>query len=319
MNTQRPNTQRAYTQRPDKNQHTQLSNNERIVNRTNLRRRRNRRKKIIFRSVLGLIIFCIGTILALTLFFNINSIVVSGDKVYSDEEIVKTAEVAEGDNLIFLSEKKINEKISTELTYVGEARIKRRLPATLEIVITKTDGYMAVLSKGYYTLLDKNGKVLEKGLETVGENIVLVNLGEIESANVGETIVLKNKKVFEKMNDLVEECEKLNLTDITNIDLSDIHNIKVVYQGRITLELGETQKDTMSSKLALGQAAIKKQNEENDQYRGTINLMVDGKGYWSEEVSTTEPETEEITTEKQESEETTQKVTDEEETTKNEG
>lgn len=308
MNPQRPNT----------TQHTQLSNNEKIVNRTNLRRRRNRRKKIIFRSVLGLIFFCIGTILALTLFFNVNSIVISGDKVYSDEEIIEVAEVAEGDNLIFLSKKKINEKVTSGLAYVGEVKIKRRLPSTLEIEIIKTDGYMAFMSGGYYTLLDKNGKVLEKSLETVGENIILVNLGDVESANIGETIVLKNTKVFDKMNSLVEECESLNFTDITNIDLSDIHNIKVVYQGRITLELGETQKDTLGSKLALGQAAIAKQDEENDQYCGTINLTVEGKGYWSEDVLTTEPETEESTTETQGEEETTVKNSDKEETTKSE-
>ncbi len=282
MNTRKPNT----------NQHAPMSNNERIVNRTNLRRRKNRRKKLIIRSVLGLFVFCVGTILALTLFFNINSIVVSGDAVYSSESVIETAEVNEGDNLIFLSEKKLNEKITSELAYVGSARIKRRLPSTLEIVITKTDPYMAVTSDGYYTLLDKNGKVLEKGLETVGDNIVFVNLGEIESADVGKVITLKNEKIYNKIQDLVEEFENLNFQGITNIDLSDIHNIKLIYQGRITLELGETGKDILSSKLALGQAAIEKQNEENDLYRGTINLTVEGKGYWSEEVSTTVPVTE---------------------------
>ena len=81
------------------------------------------------------------------------------------------------------------------------------------------------------------------------------------------------------------------------MDLSDIYNIKLVYQGRITLELGETDSENLNSKLALGKAALDKQNEENNLYRGTINLTVDGKGYWSEEVSTTEPVTEENTSE----------------------
>jgi hypothetical protein len=81
------------------------------------------------------------------------------------------------------------------------------------------------------------------------------------------------------------------------MDISDIYNIKIVYQGRITLELGETDSENLGSKLALGKAAIEKQDEENNLYRGTINLTVDGKGYWSEEVSTTEPVTEENATE----------------------
>ncbi len=283
------------TQHNKQAHHGQLSNNERIINRTNLRRKKNRRKKIIFRTIIGVVFFCIGIILALTLFFNINKIVVSGDKVYSDKEIIDASGVEIGDNLIFLSKSSLNEKISTKLAYVGSAKIKRRLPSTLEIVITKTDAYMATSSDGYYILLDKYGKVLEKDLETVGENIVLANLGEISSIEIGETIVLKEEKIFSKLNSVLSTCESVGLTDITTIDLSNIYNIKLIYQGRITLELGETDSENLSSKLAFGKKAIEIQDKENSLHRGTINLTVDGKGYWSEETSTTEPVTEEPT------------------------
>jgi cell division protein FtsQ len=279
------------------NRQAQLSNNERIINRTNQRRQKIRRKKIIIRTLVGVVFLCVGVILALTLFFNINKIVVSGDKVYSDKEIIEASGMNVGDNLIFLSKSALDEEISSKLAYVGSAKIKRRLPSTLEIVITKTDAYMAVAKDGYYILLDRNGKVLEKDLETVGENIVLANLGEINSIKVGEVISLKSNKIFTKLNDVLSECENVGITEISSVNLSDIYNIKIVYQGRITLELGETDKDNLNSKLALGKAAIERQNQENNLYRGTINLTVDGKGYWSEEVATTEPQTEESTTE----------------------
>ena len=116
-------------------------------------------------------------------------------------------------------------------------------------------------------------------------------------AILGETVVLKEEKVFTKLQDVLTECNQIGLHDISLMDISDIYNIKIVYQGRITLELGETDSENLSSKLALGKAAIEKQDEENNLYRGTINLTVDGKGYWSEEVPTTEPVTEENTTE----------------------
>ncbi len=293
------------TRKNSTNQQTQLSNNERIINRTNQRRQKNRRKRIIVRSLLCASFFCVGIILALTLFFDINKIVISGDTVYSNEDIIEASEISEGDNLIFISNTKLNEKIPSKLAYVGSVKVKRRLPSTLEIVVTKTDASMGVVMNGYYVLLDKNGKVLEKDLETVGENIILTNLGEIKTATVGEIVVLENEKVFAKLQELLNEIDKTNLKEISAIDLSDIYNIKLVYQGRITLELGETDKDNLGKKLALGKVAIEKQNEENDMYRGTINLTVNGKGYWSEEVSTTEPETEDTTTE------TTEDITDE--------
>lgn len=275
----------------------QLSNNERIVNRRVQRNKRNRRKKIIFRSVAGAIFLVVGIIVALSLFFNINKIVVSGDAVYSHETVVKASGVSEGDNLIFLSKSKLNEKLSSELAYIGSVTVKRRLPSTLELVIKKTDAKLGIAMNGYFTLLDENGKVLEKDLETVGENIILANLGEIESAELGETVVLKEEKVLTKLQQVLAECKKVGINDISLMDLSDIYNIKLVYQGRITLVLGETDSENLNSKLALGKAALDKQNEENSLYRGTINLTVDGKGYWSEEVSTTEPVTEENTSE----------------------
>lgn len=276
---------------------SQLSNNERIVNRRVQRNKKNRRKKLIFRSVAGALFLVVGVIVALSLFFNINKIVVSGDAVYSHETVVKASGVSEGDNLIFLSKSKLNEKLSSELAYIGSVTVKRRLPSTLELVIKKTDAKLGVAMNGYFTLLDENGKVLEKDLETVGENIILANLGEIESAELGKVIVLKENRALTKLNAVLDECKKVGINDISLMDLSDIYNIKLVYQGRITLELGETDSENLNSKLALGKAALDKQNEENNLYRGTINLTVDGKGYWSEEVSTTEPVTEENTSE----------------------
>lgn len=275
----------------------QLSGNERIINRTNQRRKKNRRKKIIIRAILGIVFLCAGIIFALTMFFNISEITVTGDAVYSADDVVNSSEVNIGDNLIFVSKKKISEKITTELPYVGTVKIKRHLPTGLELVITKTDAVFAVALDGCYTLLNKDGKVLEKNLEYIGENLILLNMGEITSAEEGQIIVPSGKGYLEKLGSIRAAYEECGIDGITGIDLSDIYDIKLTYQGRITLELGETNKDNLSKKLSLGKAAIETQNEENDTYRGTINLSVDGKGYWAEETSTTEPQTTEETTE----------------------
>ncbi len=274
-----------------------MSGDERIVNRTTQRRKKNKRKKLIVRSVIFFLFLVIGVILVLTMFFNISEITVSGDAVYPAEDVVNSSGVVVGDNLIFISKDEINEKISTELPYVDSVKIKRHLPTGLELIITKTEAKYAIIQDGYYTLLNKNGKVLESGLEFIGENITLLNMGEITSADIGTDIVPANEKVFDKLVLVSNACEECNLENITSIDLSDIYNIKLVYQGRITLELGETDKDNTYKKLALGKSAIETQNEENEYYKGTINLTVEGKGYWSEETSTTEPQTEEPSSE----------------------
>lgn len=285
--------QQSNRKQPDR----QMSGNERIVNRTAQRRKKNKRKKLIIRLAILFLFLCVGVILVLTMFFNINEITVTGDTVYSAEDVTAKSGVAIGDNLIFISKDEINEKISTELPYVDYVKIKRHLPSGLELIITKTEAKYAVIQDGYYTLIDKNGKVLEKGLEFIGENITLLNMGEIISAEIGYEIKPENDKIFDKLVLISTSCDECGLEDVSSIDLSDIYNIKLVYQGRITLELGETDKDNTYKKLALGKSALETQNEENPNYRGVINLTVEGKGYWSEETSTTEPQSEEETSE----------------------
>lgn len=278
------------TNNPNTSRNNQLSGDERIVNRKNQRRKKKKRKQMITRAVLLVIFLCAGIILALTIFFNISEITVTGDAVYSSEEVIAKSEVNIGDNLIFISKSKINEKISTELPYVDSVKIKRHLPTKLELVITKTEAVYAVVVNGYYVLLNEDGKVLEKDLEYIGENIILLNIGEIESVETGKPI-LAGANYLEKLMNVRKVCIEKGLDEITSMDLSNLYDIKLVYQGRITLELGETNKENLPKKIALGKAAIETQNEENPQYHGTINLSVDGKGYWSEETSTTEPQT----------------------------
>ncbi len=278
---------------PKKQQNTVLSNDERIVNRTNTRRRKNRRKKLIIRAVLSGIFLIAGFVIAMLLFFNINKISVTGDAVYSSEEVIEASDIQIGDNLIFLSKNRLNKIITEKLPYIGSIKIKRRLPAHLEIQVAKTDAVFGISQNGYYTMLDKNGKVLETNLEYVGTDKTLLLAGKVESAVVGEAIVLENEKVLSRVKEVYETCEEVGLTDITEINITDLYNIKVVYQGRITLELGKTDGDRLMKKLSFGKAAIDKQNEEDTHFRGTINLTVDKKGYLQEE--TTEPPTEPTT------------------------
>ncbi len=289
---QRPQ-QRAPQRPQQKPSQRQMSGDERIVNRTTQRRRKNRRKKLIARAVIGLIFLIIGVILVLTMFFNITAINIMGDTVYSAQQVIDSSEVEIGDNLIFISKKDINEKISTKLPYIESVEIKRNLPTEMEITVTKTEAKFAIFVDGYYTLLNHNGKVLESGLEFVGEGITILNMGEISQQTVGYSLVPVNEKAFTKLMLVEKALKECNLTGITSMDLSDIFNIKLVYEGRITLELGETDSGNITKKLSLGKAAIETQNEENPEYRGSINLTVDGKGYWATEPdSTTENSTE---------------------------
>ncbi|MDE5995039.1 MAG: FtsQ-type POTRA domain-containing protein, partial [Oscillospiraceae bacterium] len=210
-----------YSRRAEPIRSSQMSADERIVSRTNARRRRNRRKKLIIRTVLGSFFLVAALVLVLVLFFNINNITVSGDDIYSDADVVAASNVKIGDNLIFVSAKKINSKITETLPYAGSVKIKRRLPATLEIVVTKTVAEYAIMTDGAYALLDSNGKVLEKGLDFVGENMVVANLGTVTSAEAGKILVLENEQIFDKLMKLKSAFLESGITGITSVDITN--------------------------------------------------------------------------------------------------
>ncbi len=266
---------------------SQLSGDERIIYRANLRRKKNKRKKMLFFSVLCSFVLLIGVLVVLLMFFNINEITVAGDDVYSDTEVITASQIELGDNLIFLSKKKINERITTQLSYIGSVKIKRKLPSSLEITVIKTEAAFAITENGTYTLLDKNGKVLEKGNETVGDNIIFLSLGTVTESQIGHIIVTEDAKKLEKSLKIYSYCCDLGLSDITTMDLDDLYNIKIVYQGRIILELGEVTDGNIEKKIRFGKEIINTQNEEYPNFRGTINLTVDGQGSLSEETQTT--------------------------------
>lgn len=271
----------------------QLSGDERIINRTAQRRKRNRRRALIIRFVFCFLILMVAIVLSLFLFFKIETVTVTGNNRYTADEIIAAAEVNIGENLIFKGESAASEKVASALPYIDSVKFKRRLPNTLEIQVTNTEAYYAIPDAGTYILLNPDCKVLENGVEMIGENVILLNAGEIVSAQAGAYLETANRDTAEKLKQIRLGCESCGLNGITLIDTADIYNINLVYQGRITLELGETGASVLNKKLALGKAAIDRQNEENELYRGTINLTVEGTGYWAEETaSTTAPATE---------------------------
>lgn len=286
--------------------------------RTEQRRRKNRRKKLIIRTVVCLIFLIAGVIFSLTMFFNINNMVVTGESMYTADEVIGASGVALEDNLIFLSSDKVNKAITQKLPYISNVKVKKHLPSKLELIVEQTTAAYAVPQNGLYILLSKDGKVLEKDIEYVSENIIFLNPGEIKSAELGNIAEMKDPDVMKKVEDITEALNQCGYENITSIDASNIYNVTLMYEGRIKIELGETNSSNLLRKIQFGKTALDRQNEENNQYRGTINLTVDGKGYWSEE-TTTAPAEESTAEPLSETGKTEETEKNEEQSSKNEG
>ena len=136
------------------------------------RRRRNRRyRRGRFLPLLRILLFlliCGALAAAMTVFFKVEEVSVSGNSRYTAQEVVEASGVALGDNLYLLNKDEIVARLTRELPYLSQVRIRRQLPSTLTVEVTETQAAAAVESGGTVWLISGQGKLLEQGGEAGG-------------------------------------------------------------------------------------------------------------------------------------------------------
>lgn len=112
-------------------------------NRSRTRRRNRGRFGPLFKllCVLGVVVALTG---GATVFFRVETVTVTGNQRYTQEEIITASGIQMGDNLYALNKVRIDRKIRTQLPYVGELSINRALPSTILIAVTEWEAVAQV-------------------------------------------------------------------------------------------------------------------------------------------------------------------------------
>ncbi len=258
---------------PKENVNRHLSRDEvRSINKKKMSRRR-KMKKHILTVLLAVAVMCVGVVLVFSLFFRINNITVSGDRVYSDKMVVEKSEIVSGKNLFRVNEKRVSEKLSKELPYIKEITIERKLPDTLIINVTATRESAAVTTAKGFVLIDETGKVLDKNASILKENVAVIKGVKLKEYEEGAMVSFTDAKKTEILLELLGAIKKSGLELLTEIDLKNINDIKIKYDDRITFEVGSLT--NIETKLARGVAALEKENEINSYSKGTLDLKTE--------------------------------------------
>ena len=125
------------------------------------RRRRRRGSLGPLMRVLSVLLTAVAIVAALTLFFKVDQVVVSGNDRYSEQEIIEVSGVEQGDNLILMDKYRIAEKLYTQLPYITEVRINRKLPDVLMVEVVETKAVAVIKGGSSNWLMDSGGKLLE--------------------------------------------------------------------------------------------------------------------------------------------------------------
>lgn len=230
-----------------------------------------------------------GIILSLTVFFKISSITVTGDEVYSPEQVVEASGITQGENLFLMKKKEKAALIEKTLPYVETADISTSLSGTVTIHITAAKAVAALDNGDSFTLLNAAGKVLEDGVAALNDGVMIVQTNGVKSAVPGEMAAFSTEEELADMTAAYEALQEAEITGITELDVRDHLNIKAVYQGRVTLELGAVS--TLPDKTSFIKATLSRNDESSPEFEGTIDFTIDKKAYVRPKEETTAPAT----------------------------
>ncbi len=210
------------------------------------------------------IVLAIILIACLVFFFNIETIQIEGVTLYGDEQIQIVGGVQSGQNLIRLDTDVVEERLKNNLVYIEDVKVQQKLPSTLVITCTEAEKAVDIEENGSYYVVSSSGRVLEQCAKPTGR-IPVIKGFELKSKTPGEELASKDSLKTDILSQLLAGIQDNHYKRITNIDMSDRSDIKILYDERIEIRLGSSV--DIESKLTQIKAVIDRQRED---YEGTI-------------------------------------------------
>lgn len=220
------------------------------------RKRPNRRHRgsgfrFLYR-LLSMLVICACLIAAVTLFFKVETIRITGQDRYREEEILAASEIELGDNLFLLNKFDAAKKISEKLPYIDieNVLIHRKLPDTLLIEVKECGEPLAILQDGAVWLVGYTGKIVEQ--TTSADGYTILEGVELISPSVGTAMSFGSEYAYrlESALSLLDALETSGKRDqvqaihlgnsaYLTMDFMDRFTIKMTYDANFAYKLKE--------------------------------------------------------------------------------
>ena len=206
-------------------------------------RRRRRGSSGFLYKLLSVLVICGCLIAALTLFFRVDVIQVSGENRYTAQEIQEASGIRVGDNLLLLNKYNASGSIAERLPYIEEIRIHKELPDILRIEVEECLTPVAVVQDGSAWLISAGaagGKVVDQQDASAAENYAVVTGCTLLAPSIGSQVVLGSEYALQQES-LLALLSALDgegmLEQLDSISLEDLAVIRMGYLDRFTVEL----------------------------------------------------------------------------------
>lgn len=245
----------------------------------------NRNRLLLHLMITAAIVLAL--VMGMSIFFKVETIMVSGANAYSEWSIREASGIKEGDNLFSLADARAGGRIQAELPYVNKVRIGIKLPDTVIIYIEELEvAYAAKCNNGIWWLITSEGRVVEQiderkasgyteirgitlenptingqavamedspqgtaGTDAGGETVAPIVTGESTPVTVTNA---------QRLRSALDILTALELNDIVgeaaSVDVTNLNAIELWYGRRYQVNLGDNQ--NLEYKIACMKKAI---------------------------------------------------------------
>lgn len=210
--------------------------NNRKSTKKEVKRKRRRRLKPAFFIMLALFLVAIAAVLSLTVFFEIESVNVSGESIYSQEMVINAAGIKNGQNLLRLNKNKISDKIEKGLPYVKDAVVTKVFPNSVSIRIVPATEFAVMEINDQFVVIDDNFKALSIESER-REDLAFIKGAKASNIVLGEVVTITDKEQQNVLEELLKFAEVSELR-VTAFNISNTVSVSALLEDRILVQFG---------------------------------------------------------------------------------
>ena len=238
---------------------------------------KKRKKRSVLFAPLCFLLVIAALVFGLSVFFRIGNIEVTGNSIYTYEEVVEAAGVEEGDNLFFVNRFAAVSRIYAKLPYVESAVVNLKMPNHLTIEIRESSAVAYVSSEDGFWAIDRSCKLLSRvNADELGGLLRIEGLRPI-APEVGQTIAPGESETpkVHYLSNILRQITDIGLQNsITYIDMSNVANPSFDYIGRFTVKLGTNENVEYKFQCLLSAVDALAEGD-----RGTLDLSIDKRAH----------------------------------------
>lgn len=187
-------------------------------------------KNLKFITLLFILFIIIIGYIALNMpLFDITNIIIKGNNLLSQNDIVSYSNIKKGENIFKVNSKEIIKNLLRN-SRIKEANIKRVFPSTILISVSERNNFAALYFLGSFVTIDKEGIVLEVKQDMKNTSTPVITGIEVVECNPKETVKLKDNNKLEAIKETVFLMDKYEIIElVSEINIEDVNDIRIYF------------------------------------------------------------------------------------------